>query len=141
MDPSHKHCDCQFCPECQDSIPEDLQPWLHQQLDPKELDEPKSESEEAEEPGSPDAALLVTEASASADQMGASALGFRPGGSKSSDSTDRSPKTDTSDTGFVQETPNSLVPMTNTPQGLSPMQLWLLRQAHPNCPALQELRP
>ncbi|KAL1471068.1 hypothetical protein MTO96_040125 [Rhipicephalus appendiculatus] len=58
MDPSQKHCDCQFCPECQSSIPEDLQAWLQQQPDPKKLDEQKRESEEAEEPGCPDAALL-----------------------------------------------------------------------------------
>ncbi|KAL1468067.1 hypothetical protein MTO96_041716 [Rhipicephalus appendiculatus] len=58
MDPSQQHCDCQFCPECQSSIPEELQAWLQQQPDPKKLDEQKRESEEAEEPGCPDAALL-----------------------------------------------------------------------------------
>ncbi|KAL1475206.1 hypothetical protein MTO96_037466 [Rhipicephalus appendiculatus] len=134
MDPSHKHCDCQFCPECQDSIPEDLQQWLQQQLDPQELDEPKGESEEVEEPGCPDAALLVTKASASADQMVASATEYRPGGSGSRGCADSSPKMGTPDIFFGPETLNSFLRRTN------PIPQWLLRKAHPHALDLMETR-
>ncbi|KAL1468068.1 hypothetical protein MTO96_041717 [Rhipicephalus appendiculatus] len=157
MDPSPKHCDCQFCPECQSSIPEDLQAWLQQQPHPKKLDDQKRESEEAEEPGCPDAALLeldeqkreseeaeepscrdaallVTKASASADQMGASAIDFRPGGSGSSGSTDSSAKMDTPDIGFGPEAPNSYLRMMNTiPQ-------WVLNKARPDALDLIRMR-
>ncbi|KAL1475205.1 hypothetical protein MTO96_037465 [Rhipicephalus appendiculatus] len=105
MDPSRKQCNCQFCPECQKRIRANLPAWLQQQPGLKELEEQKRKSEEAGEAGFAGAALLTTKASASADRMVASALGFRPGGSDSSSSTDSSPKTDTSDMGFGQDIP------------------------------------
>ncbi|KAL3246207.1 hypothetical protein MRX96_057836 [Rhipicephalus microplus] len=100
MNPGRKQCNCQICPECQKRIRANLPAWLKEQPGVKELEEQRRKSEEAGEAGFAGAALLATKASASAERMVASAIGFRPGGSDSSSSTDSSPKTDTSDIGF-----------------------------------------
>ncbi|XP_037525833.1 uncharacterized protein LOC119402855 [Rhipicephalus sanguineus] len=105
MDPSRNQCDCRFCPECQKRIRANLPAWLQQQPGLKELEEQKQKSEEAGQAGFPGAALLATRASAAAERIVASAVGFRPGGSESGDSTDSSPKTDTSDMDFGLEIP------------------------------------